>query len=116
MVAKGRWVVLGHTDPDLKTISTFAPVLGKDGFFLVLQLLATCRFELCLGDVSSAFMSGDQYDRTEGPLFAELPTAGIPEMKQKSLLCLNKAVYGLGDAPLKWFESVLKYCVMVLGF
>lgn len=32
LMAKARWVVLGHTDPDLGELSTFAPALPKDGF------------------------------------------------------------------------------------
>ena len=101
LLAKARWVVLGHTDPDLKEIVTFAPVLIKDGFMTLLQILATFGFKLQLGDVSSAFMSGEYYERQQGPLFASVPAEGIPGLAREILIRLRKAVYGLGDGPLK---------------
>ena len=67
LVAKARWVALGHTDPDLEKRSTFAPVLSKDGFHVVLQMLASLGWDLNLADGSSAFMAGDLYDREQGP-------------------------------------------------
>ena len=56
--AKSRWVILGHTDPDLKFISTFSPVLSRDGFMTCLQLLTSYGFTAQFGDISSAFCSG----------------------------------------------------------
>ena len=112
---KARWVLLGHTDPDLATIVTYSPVLSRDGFFVVLQVLASFRWRVELGDVSSAFAAGDYFCRQQGELYAEVPEEGIPGVAPKSLIKLKKAVYGLGDAPLRWFRCFLAYCVQ-LGF
>jgi hypothetical protein len=91
-------------------------VLTKDGTFLVLQLLASFHFVMCQGDVSSAFMNGDYYERQEGELFGTLPPEGIPGIPAGSMLRWKKCVYGLGDGPLRWFLAFMKFCIHELGF
>jgi hypothetical protein len=113
--AKARCVILGHTNPDLAKIVTYSPVLSRDGFFVVCQLLASFGWALELGDVSSAFSAGDYFSRQDGELYAELPPEGIPGVSPGVLCLLQKPVYGLGDAPLRWFLCFLNYCV-TLGF
>ena len=115
LAAKARWVVLGHTDPDLANITTFAPVLAKNGFFLTLQMIASFGWHLQMGGVSSAFMAGDFCERQEGSLYAELPPEGVPGVPTGSLVKLKKTANGLGDGPLKWFQCLLNLCLSI-GF
>eukprot|EP00975_Prorocentrum_lima_P026548 5581823-Prorocentrum_lima.AAC.1 len=60
-------------------------------------------------------MAGDYYERQDGPLWAEVPTEGIPGVAGGALIRLKKAVYGLGDGPLRWFHSLVQFCEKI-GF
>ena len=108
--AKARWIVLGHTDPDLAQIDTYSPTLSRDGQMLVLQLLATFGWQLQVADITSAFAAGKPLERSE-PLYCELPPTGAPGAPSGGMVELLKAVYGLGDGPLKWFESFVSYAL-----
>ncbi|CAK0909173.1 unnamed protein product, partial [Prorocentrum cordatum] len=61
-MAKARWTVQGHTDPDLLELETYSPVVGKDSVFLILQILCTNKWTLQLADITSAFTAGDPLD------------------------------------------------------
>ena len=52
--------------------------------------------------MKSAFLQGDELDRE---LYIEPPAK---EKKPNVIWRLNKAVYGLNDAPLKWYECLDK--------
>ncbi|CAK0875279.1 unnamed protein product, partial [Prorocentrum cordatum] len=114
-MAKARWTVQGHTDPDLLDLETYSPVVGKDSVFLILQILCSNKWTLQLADITSAFTAGDPLGRSRGSLYVELPRTGIPDVEDSSLVELLKAVYGLGDAPLHWLSAFTKYA-RVIGF
>jgi hypothetical protein len=102
-MAKCCWVVLGPIDFDLQEISKFPPVLSKDAFFVLLQVLASYHLELCRGDVSSAFVDGNDYRRKGGGLCIDLPSEEVPASVADCFLLLKVVVVGLGDGLLCWF-------------
>ena len=53
-------------------------------------------------DVKAAFLNGD-IDRT---VFVAHPTNLPPDMKQNTYYKLEKALYGLHQAPLQWFQKL----------
>ncbi|CAK0794430.1 unnamed protein product, partial [Prorocentrum cordatum] len=108
-MAKARWTVQGHTDPDLLDLETYSPVVGKDSVFLILQILCSNKWTLQLADITSAFTAGDPLDRSQGSLYVELPRTGIPDVEGGSLVELLEAVCGLDDAPLQWLSAFTKY-------
>ena len=57
--AKARLVVKGFTDPDLTTIRAESPTLSKIGRNCLLQLAASCRVTISMGDVKTAFLQGE---------------------------------------------------------
>ena len=81
---------------------------------LFLQLCAWRRYHVEKGDVSSAFLQGDEL---EDDVF----TIPVPELCEelrlpKDTVCkLTKAAYGLVIAPLSWYKSVHNY-LKELGF
>ena len=54
--AKARLVVKGFTDPDLTTIRAESPTLSKVGRNCLLQLAASYKMKLSMGDVKTAFL------------------------------------------------------------
>ena len=53
--AKARLVVLGYQDPKLTEVSRDAPTLSKEGRSIVLQTIASRRFQLSSFDIKTAF-------------------------------------------------------------
>ena len=112
--AKARIVIIGYEDPDISEISGDAPTLGKDARSLLLQLIASSKWELMSFDVSTAFLKGQGDGRVLG---VEVPA----EMKEKlgmteDQVCqLMGGAYGRIDAPLLWFRT-LRDTLLELGF
>ena len=112
---KCRWVIKGFQDPDLDVLERQSPTLSADGLAVVLQLLASKHWLLEIADVEDAFLQGVMFQRKNGPLFIRLPKDGVPGVPEGSLVELKKCVYGLNDAPLRWWHSMcktLKQCGM----
>jgi IS30 family transposase len=103
---KCRWVLKGFQDPDILELHRQSPTLSADGLMVCLQLLASGKWELMIMDVEGAFLQGEPLNREQGKLYAEIPTEGIPGIPQGSVVELCKCVYGLMDAPRKWWESI----------
>ena len=76
--AKARWIIKGFTDPDLLELDTFSPTLSREGFLMVLQMVASCGHVLEMGDVEQAFTNGEPMQRKNGPVFVRQPEFGLP--------------------------------------
>ena len=73
-----------------------SPTGSREGLRLTLSILASNGWELNSLDIKSAFLQGKEIDRT---VFIKPP----PEAKTTKLWQLKKCVYGLADAPRKWY-------------
>ena len=99
---KARLVFVGWQDPELGKIATDSPTLWKDSKSLVLSICAAMRWKLWGADIKTAFLSGDASTR-------ELNFQPPPEIKEwmslsdDDLYRLEKAAYGLAEAPRAWF-------------
>ncbi|CAE7650873.1 GIP [Symbiodinium sp. CCMP2592] len=72
--AKARLVVLGFQDPKLTEVCRDAPTLSKEGRSIVLQTIASMRFQLSSFDIKTAFLRGKA--DAANPLAMEMLTAG----------------------------------------
>ena len=72
---------------------------------LVLQVLASFRWPLHLGDIKGAFLESPGLDRRGGKLYASQPSQGLFGVARGVLLEIVGYMYGLGDAPRKWYET-----------
>ena len=102
--AKTRWIARGDKDPDVFSVESSSPVVGRDTMFMGLQIIASQKWRLHFADFSQAFMQGDPLQRSE-PLYCELPSninRLMPEIAPGSLIHIHKTVYGLTDAPFRW--------------
>ena len=103
MKAKARLCVKGFQDPDIDDIFTMSPTGGKLTWRLCISLCVQNNWAPNTIDVKTAFLQGEPLDRK---VYMKPP----PEMNIENDKCLLllKAVYGLGDAPRKWYEAVKK--------
>ena len=107
-LVKARWCIRGYLDPDILELETAAPTLSPEGLAVALQVLATKRWELCIGDVEAAFLRGDNIQRSKGQVLVKPPPGGIPGLPEGAIIELLKPVYGLADAPKAWHDSFTK--------
>ena len=103
--AKARAVLLGYQDEAYEHRATTSPVMTRQTRQLVLQLSAWKRWKVQKGDVTGAFLQSRQYpDKLYCIPCPEICEAlGIPP---GSVTKVQKACYGLVDAPLEWYRSV----------
>ena len=112
--AKARAIVLGYQDPSYSQRKTSSPTPSKAGRQLFLQFCAWRRFQIAKGDVSGAFLQGDDLEET-------LWCRPVPEICEAmgidpdTPMVLRKAAYGLVQAPLHWYESICK-SLKTLGY
>jgi len=105
--AKARLVVKGFTDPDLTTIRAEAPTLSRVGKHTLLQLAASNDWQLTKGDVKTAFLQGDSGEGKR-QIYVD-PTGEVRKklgMTPDQLMKLERAVYGLRNAPRAWYTRI----------
>ena len=116
---KARWCLQGHLDPDVeaKVLSgaCHSPTMSHLSRSLLLQLLVSKRWRLCLGDVKGAFLEAGPLKKQYQPLYAKQPAGGIPGVDADDVIEVIGNVYGLNDAPFWWYEAFDKE-VRGLGF
>ena len=105
--AKSRFCVHGHKDPDSGTFRTFAPTPSTEALNLVCQVIANEKLSVRFADVKAAFAQSNRLKRPRGRLFVA-PCEGVP-LEEQDLIELIAPVYGLDDAPLRWFETVTEF-------
>ena len=109
-IVKARWTARGDKDPDLFSLvregKTQAPTISSNGRFTVLQLIASKRFKMQLGDVTGAFLEADDMVRSEGKLFMSMPTTyPLPGYDREQLFEVVRPIFGLNDSPQNWFNK-----------
>ncbi|CAE7515030.1 RE1 [Symbiodinium sp. CCMP2456] len=111
---KARAVLLGYQDGAYEHRSTTSPVMTRQTRQLLLQVAAWKRWQVQKGDVTGAFLQSRQYpDQLYCIPCPEICKAlNIPE---GSVTKVQKACYGLVDAPLEWYRSVDQF-LKELGF
>uniref|UniRef100_A0A0G4FXK8 Reverse transcriptase Ty1/copia-type domain-containing protein n=1 Tax=Chromera velia CCMP2878 TaxID=1169474 RepID=A0A0G4FXK8_9ALVE len=106
-VAKAHLVVKGFQD-DRKDLQTYSGTADWWSVLLVLSFAATKGWGYAKSDVHTAFLTAEMKDEVYVRLLDKLP-AGLPEwMKTGSVFHLNKAIYGLKDAPHLYTQSFRK--------
>ncbi|CAE7356819.1 RE2, partial [Symbiodinium necroappetens] len=106
--AKARLVVLGFQDPKLTEVSRDAPTLSKEGRAVVLQTIASRRFQLSSFDIKTAFLRG-KADATN-PLAMEPPKElrKALSLRDDEVCELLGNAYGRVDAPLLFYKELSK--------
>ena len=95
--AKAKLAALGFQYPDLGAIHTAAPTTSKRASGMWLQFTSNANGKMNNADAKSAVLPSNH-------LQGEMATTPVPEFrknnrfKQKDILLLTKAAYGLSDA------------------
>ncbi len=105
-----RLIIQGFRDPDVASLvgqgKTQSPTLNSNGRSTVLQLVASCKFPLVIGDIKGAFLEadeGDPYDRPSGPLYVTAPRGHTPEGFHPEQVYRVVNGYGGCDQPQRWW-------------
>ena len=112
---KCRATVQGFRDPDLMRLAregcTNSPTISQNGRAVALQLIASLKAELHIGDVTGAFLEAGALERPEGSLYLRQPKSGDTglNLHPEQLLEIVKPLYGLNDAPARWWQKLSKY-------
>ena len=114
-----RWILSwkireGYQDSSYEHHATTSPVMTRQTRQMVAQLTAWKRWSLSKGDVTGAFLQSRQYP---DQLYC-IPTPDICEalgVPAGTVTKVQRACYGLVDAPLEWWRSVDTY-LQEIGF
>jgi Reverse transcriptase (RNA-dependent DNA polymerase) len=92
----------------------FAPTVRYKTLRILLSLITRWDFELHQLDVSSAFLHAD----VKEDVYVEIPEGYTVDdsIKGDFVLKLNKALYGIHQAPREWYLLVRNFIVQQLGF
>ena len=106
---KGRWCLQGHLDPDLQAKAEEgklqSPTLSQLSRMVLMQIIASHRWSLQLGDIKAAFLESGPLDPRYKPLFAHQPPGGIPGLPSTAVIEVLGNIYGQNDAPAAWFNT-----------
>ena len=113
---KARAVVLGYMDPLYEHRPTSSPTMSRTTRQLFLQNCANHQFTVEKGDISGAFLQGDDFGPDRPMMCEPLPeicdALGVP---RESTMLLTKAAYGLVEAPIQWYLSVSRFLESIGG-
>ena len=103
---KARLVVLGYQDPTLGEVECSAPTMQRRTRGLFIQQCVERRWTLVKGDVKKAFLQGRPFEEHLEKLIEPVPElCEALDMKEMEAVRLNKAAYGLAEAPLRWYQT-----------
>jgi hypothetical protein len=110
---KARMVPKGYMQKyGVDYFEIFAPTLKYTTLRILLSLVAMWDYDLFMVDVSNAFLNA--YLKED--VYVELPDGYKLEHGGDYVLKLNKALYGIHQAPREWYLLVSKFIVEQLGF
>ena len=104
---KSTSVCVGLQDPDLTEVSRDSPTLSTASEALIMQWVASHKYRQISGDIKTAFLSGDEDVRN---IFISPPddVRQMLNVDHETVLRLRMAVYGLVNAPKKWWDRLKK--------
>ena len=110
--AKARLIVKGFQDPRLMNLPREAPTLSCLGRNLLLANASRYRMPVCSGDTKTAFLQGGDAELKED-IYGMPPPEVRKRLKMKDdeILRIVRAIYGLLNAPKKWYESLSQFLI-----
>ena len=96
---KARLVVRGFQEQ--VSLDTASPTCRRQMLAIALSWATVKNYEVLSGDTPNAFLRGKDLQR---PVFI-FPPPEHPDFSRGHIWSLTKCVYGLIDAPLRWFEA-----------
>ena len=111
---KSTSMCVGLSGSSLTEVPRDSPTLSAASEALIMQWVASHKYRLISGDIKTAFLSGDEDMRN---IFISPPddVRQMLNLDHETVLLLRKAVYGLVNAPKKWWDR-LKTSLIKHGF
>ena len=110
---KARLTARGDQDPELSSLvrnqQMIAPTVSTNGKMVTLQVIASLRADVELGDVTGAISESLELSRQGGKLFLRQPSGGLPGLHPQQLLEIRLPLYGLKDSPKRWILEVSNF-------
>ncbi|KAK0593680.1 hypothetical protein LWI29_016926 [Acer saccharum] len=106
LVAKGF-----HQRPDIDFTETFSPIVKPVTIRLILTLAVTNGWPLRQLDVNNAFLQGSLSD----DVYMTQPLGFVDSTKPHHVCKLQKAIYGLRQAPRAWYNELRSF-LLATGF
>ena len=105
---------VGLSGSDLTEVPRDSPTLSAASEAFIMQWVASHKYRLISGDIKTAFLNGDEDIRN---IFISPPddVRQVLNLDHETVLRLRKAVYGLVNAPKKWWDR-LKTSLIKNGF
>ncbi|KAG8482492.1 hypothetical protein CXB51_023954 [Gossypium anomalum] len=97
-----------------RTIGYKCPMVHAVTIRTILAIAVMKKWQLRQVDVNNVFLNGELTEEIfmdQPPGFEVFDSSG-----QKLVCCLNKALYGLRQAPCAWFHALKQFLTDVLGF
>lgn len=107
---KARLVARGDLQYDYEFDETYAPVARETTIKILMAVTASLNFKWEQLDVKTAYLNG----KVDEDIYLQPPKGFENQFKDK-ILKLNKAIYGLKQAGLKWNETITSYLISI-GF
>ena len=94
--------MVGWQDPELGRIQTDSPTLRKETKHMILSICASRKWRIWGADIKTAFLSGDPSQRN---IYFRPPSEikNWMNLSNDDLFRLEKAAYGLAEAPRAWY-------------
>lgn len=115
-VKKSRFCIRGDKDPDILSLSRFAPTVTTSNLQVIFQVAANRRFRGLVGDLKSAFTQSRPLQRSGGPLYCRSFHGSMPGLQEGQLAEIILGCYGLVDAPLNWRLTLTDFIQAELGY
>ena len=113
---KARAVVLGYMDPQYEFRPSASPTMSRSTRQMFLQKCADHQFLVEKGDISGAFLQGDEFGSSRSLVCEPLPEiCEALGVAAATPMLLTKAAYGLVEAPIQWFLSVSRFLESIGG-
>lgn len=109
---KARLVAKGYTQREgVDFDEVFAPVARMETIRILLALGAHKAWPIYQLDVKSAFLNGELHDE----VYVSQPQGFVIQGEEMKVYKLQKALYGLRQAPRAWYSKVHQ-CFIEMGF
>eukprot|EP00971_Amphidinium_carterae_P062116 1229586-Amphidinium_carterae.1 len=114
LVPKSRLIIQGFHDKDLLSLNRSVPAAEQHELLFVLEVIADMNWQGFAGDVQAAFTQAAKTPVAENdrghPVYALLPSEGVPGLTGVKLARLEVEGYGLTTGPLSWRNALYGTC------
>ena len=117
LVARGFWEAIMTAPGQKEGFRTDSPTTSRDAAYMILSLAGRFGHEISSLDAVTAFLQSDNGFEGNRSISLTVPedAARLMGLADDEQILLLKSVYGLSDAPLRWFRSLNRVLTEEVG-